>query len=115
MLNTGRLSVISDVRISAFSWVGSSLRRRSAARQDASDRANSGFDAFAPFGSGGVPQAFSPSFTAPAARWQYPAASLLSPGQASALSTSEDGTDSRRARLPSANQVNGMGAGGRRP
>ena len=57
MLNTGRLSVISDARISAFSRVGSSLRRRSAACQDASDRANSGFDAFAPFASGGIPRA----------------------------------------------------------
>src|SRR6266704_215094 len=109
VLHTGRLSASTDTRISAFSWVGSSARLRAARRQDASDRANSGLAALAPCSSGGSPQARRPSSTARATPPTYPAASGLSPSQASALSTSEDGTASRRARLPSAYQVNGRG------
>ena len=68
VLHTGRLSAITDTRISAFSWVGSSDRLRSARCQEASDRANSGLAALAPWASGDSPHARRPSSTAWATR-----------------------------------------------
>src|SRR6185437_9796553 len=110
-LHTARLSASTDTRISALSWVGSSARLRAARRHDPSDRAKTGPAALAPCASDVSPQARSPSATAWATPRAYPAAAGSSPSQASALSTSDDGTASRRARLPSANQVNGAGGG----
>jgi hypothetical protein len=110
--HSGRLSVSSETKTSAFSWPGSPAIRRATARQEAIDRANRGLTALAPCGSGRSPHARRPSSTACAIRVTYsPTSASGTPAscQAAALSTSEDGTASRRARLPDTNQVNGAG------
>ena len=109
---TGSLSTTTESSIRPRSRSGSSSHDRAALSHSPIERANSGLDATAPWGSERRPHADTPSRT----RRARPVIVSRSCGssassQASAQSTSELGNGSRRPKLPIANHV--YGAGGR--
>ena len=104
--HTGRLSTSTETSTSALSWVGSAIQLRTARSQDASERTKRGSDAVAPWASACSPHSSRRATVVVAIASRRDFTSSGASNHTIALSTSELGSASRRAWLPSASHAN---------